>query len=157
MASADVSVLMVGLAGPTQTWMITKMEQRGWRCRAVQTLSSAFEALRSGKAEIVLAAELLPDGRGYDLMDAVACLSCSLLVGVMISEGYLWLPAVERGERTLGQGGVGPIQIESVVGELVFKTTSAGRAGAAGSDKERGTTVCEGKDREVRRKSAVIR
>jgi hypothetical protein len=60
----------------------------------------------------VLAEEHLPDGRGYDLAESVERLATTLLVSVALSESCLWLPVVERGERSLGRRALNPRMLE---------------------------------------------
>jgi len=114
------SILLVGLTGSNQESIEHVLRQRDWNWRTAGSLTGAIRDLgRNIGVELVLAAEALLDGRGYELTDAVAKQNLSLLVDVMLSEGHVWLPVVERGERTFGRGGFGVAELGSVVDELL--------------------------------------
>jgi hypothetical protein len=120
MTHGDDSILLVGLAGANQESIAHLLMQRDWNWKAAESLASAVRHLgRMTGLKLVLAAEVLVDGRGYELTDLIARQGSSLLVGVMLSEGEVWLPVVERGERTFGRGGIGMADLGSVVSELL--------------------------------------
>ena len=53
--------------------------------------------------DIVLADEIVADGRGYDLTDCVVKRAGTLLVSIALSEASLWLPVVPaRNANTRG-------------------------------------------------------
>jgi hypothetical protein len=83
--------------------MLARLTNRGFGSRTVETLREARDLLGTFRWDVVLAAESLVDGRGYDLTEIVARRSGTLLVGVPLSESCLWLPVVERGALVLGR------------------------------------------------------
>ncbi len=120
------SILLVGLTRTNQESIAHTLNKRGWKWRTVDSLTSAVHHFaKGGGVQLVLAAEALLDGRGYELTDAVTKLGSSLLVGVMLSEGSVWLPVVERGERTFGRGGIGLAELGSVLDELLDDRVSS--------------------------------
>lgn len=100
--SVLVQILMVGNPSPSTGRLIFRLTTRGYGARRVDTVAEARSVLETFRFAVVLAAETLPDGKGYDLAAAVARYSGNLFVGVALSE-TLWLPVVERGALVLGQ------------------------------------------------------
>src|SRR5208282_1809134 len=112
--------LIVGLGATGAGLELVRLERRGWKCRAIETLREAGEAIRSGEFGVVLAAEQLADGWGYDLMDCVAEKARTLLVMVNLSESCLWLPVVVRGMKALGERALHPGMLEWEMEGMVF-------------------------------------
>jgi hypothetical protein len=83
--------------------MLARLSDRGFGSRVVETLRDARDLLGTFRFDVVLAAEMLADGRGYDLAEIVARRSGTLLVSVALSASCLWLPVVERGVNVLGR------------------------------------------------------
>ena len=131
MSNATKRILVVAPCGPTTNTTVERLARLGWGCRIVDLLSEAKEELKKSNYEIVLAAEHMADGRGYDLTDVIAQRSSSLLVGVMLSDGYLWLPTVERGVRTLGMRALNFAMLEEAMEEMLPCPALAAAAGAA--------------------------
>jgi hypothetical protein len=92
--------------------MLARLSDRGFRSRTVETLRAARDLLGTFRFDVVLAAESVADGRGYDLAEIVARRSGTLLVGVALSESWLWLPVVERGALVLGRRALNPRALE---------------------------------------------
>jgi hypothetical protein len=92
--------------------MLARLSDRGFRSRTVETLRAARDLLGTFRFDVVLAAESVADGRGYDLAEIVARRSGTLLVGVALSESWLWLPVVERGNYVLGRRALNPRALE---------------------------------------------
>lgn len=114
------SILLVGLTGSNQESIQHVLRQREWSWRTADSLTGAIRELRENiGVELVLAAEALLDGRGYELSDTVVKHNSSLLIDVMLSEGHVRLPVVERGKRTFGRSGFGVAELGSVVDELL--------------------------------------
>lgn len=103
MPAKALRILSVGPPSASTTALLEHLQFRGWGSFAVETLAEAKSVLRTIRFSIVLAAEQLRDGKGYDLSPDVAERDGSLLVCVALSESCLWLPVVIDGERTLGQ------------------------------------------------------
>lgn len=125
MSNATRRILVVAPRDPTTNTTVERLARHGWGCQVVDRLTEAKSALNESEYEIVLAAEYMSDGRGYELTDVVARRSSSLLVGVMLSDSYLWLPAVERGVRTLGIRAVNPAMLEEAMEDLLPHPLSA--------------------------------
>jgi len=93
--------------------------ERGWETVVVKTIGEALTLLGDSTFDAVLARETLSDGRGYDLRDTVLGSGGTLLVGVTLSDGWVWLPVVARGQyifgkRTLGEDSFEP-QLEQIL------------------------------------------
>ena len=102
MPSTRTRILTIGKGRPPTNAILERLAHRGWGFRAVETLGEAEDLMRTFAFDIVLAAESLPDGRGYELAGIVVRRGGTLLVAVALSESCLWLPVVELGEKVLG-------------------------------------------------------
>jgi hypothetical protein len=119
MPFTGMRILLVGSGALGTTAMLTGLATRGWGSRLVKTLREAREFLAVSPSDVVLAAESLPDGRGYELADTVARNSGTLLVGVALSENYLWLPVLQRGVNVFGKCALNADLIEFEVESLL--------------------------------------
>jgi hypothetical protein len=119
-------ILAVGPPSSSTEAVLEGLQDRGWASYTVETLAEAQSVLRTIRFSIVLAAEQLRDGRGYDLAQEVAERNGNLLVCVSLSESFLWLPVVIDGERTLGQRAINEFLLEQEVATLL--SSSAKRA-----------------------------
>jgi hypothetical protein len=138
--------------------ILQRLEGRGWGSRRAMTVCEALELIASFRFDVVLAPEILSDGRGYDVTEAVVLDSGTLLVGVALSESRLWLPVVEKGERVLGTRAVkaGALAIEVEMVLTASRYASGYRdAGGNGSAPKQATTEVAGRrgDRWRHRKS----
>jgi hypothetical protein len=115
-------ILMVGLGGPAGVAAVERLECKGWGCEVVEGLRDAEKALETGGFRIILASEELEDGGGYDLLDSAMKQAVSLFVAVALSESCLWLPAVERGVKTLGKCALHPRMLEMEMEGLVSES-----------------------------------
>lgn len=131
MCTARKQVLVVAPRDPITSRTVEQLARYGWACKVVDVLTGAKEELKKGKYEIVLAAESISDGRGYDITELVAQCSSSLLVGVRLSDGYLWLPTVERGVRILGTRAVNPSMLEETMEDMLAHPALAAAAGGS--------------------------
>jgi len=102
MAERDSCLLVVGSPSPLTQTIINQLAHHGKPHVLARTVQEALLALGDYHFGAVLASEILPDGRAYELMPAVEKSGTSLLVGVALSESRLWLPVVESGRRVLG-------------------------------------------------------
>lgn len=108
MSPVTMRILVVGkLCGSTAA-TLSRLALDGWVADIAESVAKAKSVLKMFRLDAVLSDENLPDGRGYDLADAVAQQSSTLLVSVALSESCLWLPVIEHGERSLGQRAVAP-------------------------------------------------
>jgi len=80
----------------------------------VGTLAEASARLNTSQFKVTLAAENLPDGKGYDLSRLIARQKGSLFVAIPLSQ-TLWLPAVERGKIVLGRRAINASLLENEV------------------------------------------
>jgi hypothetical protein len=90
---STLKVLMVGNLAPVAD---------RFAAHRVSTLAEASALLRASRFRVTLAAENLPDGKGYDLSRSIARQGGNLFVAIPLS-ATLWLPAVERGDIVLGR------------------------------------------------------
>jgi DNA-binding NtrC family response regulator len=154
MSTAPRRILVVGPCDSAIKRTIERLASHGWRCQVVDLLAEAKEALKKSEYEIVLAAEYMPDGRGYDLTDIIARSSSSLFVGVMLSDRYLWLPTVERGLRTLGMRAVNPAMLEETMEDMLPHSALAAAAGGTSDTPMRAERHRHNQTVPPRRKSA---
>lgn len=121
MAAKAVRILMIGKSPHSTGVTLRRLAECGWGSYTVEKIQDGQELLKTFQVDVVLAAESLPDGRGYDLADCVARQLGTLLVGVALSENALWLPVIQRGERVLGSRAIGARLLET---ELVKELTA---------------------------------
>ncbi len=93
--------------------------ETGLGSRAVNSVREGLDLLRTFKFDLVLSSEALSEGRGYDVSDAVASQLGTLLVGIALSESWLWLPVVELGKNVLGKRALNAGMLESEAQELL--------------------------------------
>jgi DNA-binding NtrC family response regulator len=128
MSTFGKRILLVALDAGGVLAAVERLECRGWECRVVESLREAEEALETGNFRIVLAAEEMADGSGFDLRDTVIKRAGSLFVAILLSESCLWLPVAERGVRTLGECALDPHTLEEEIEGLLSERRN--RAGA---------------------------
>jgi DNA-binding NtrC family response regulator len=112
-------ILFVGKPSPHTGAVLARLRRKNFESHVVETLREAQELLPTYRFDVVLAPEYLPDGHGYELTDPVARRSCTLLVAISLSETWLWLPVVERGERVIGDRAVPADLLEPELEELL--------------------------------------
>jgi DNA-binding NtrC family response regulator len=118
MPVTTMHILFVGKPSPHTAAILARLGRKGFASRLVETICEARERLATFPFDVVLAPEHLPDGRGYDLTDAVARHSSTLLIAISLSETCLWLPVVERGATILGERAVTADLLEPELEEL---------------------------------------
>ncbi|HKS80876.1 MAG TPA: hypothetical protein VJR23_05180 [Candidatus Acidoferrales bacterium] len=128
MPAKALRILAVGPPNLSTDAVLERLLFRGWGSYAVESLAEAKSVLRTIRFAIVLAAEELRDGRGYDLSEDVASRDATLLVCVSLSISCLWLPVVVDGTRTLGQFAINEHLLEQ---ELVLLLSGAAKRTAA--------------------------
>ena len=122
MSVAAMRIIVIGEPSVGTSAILERMTSRGLGSRCVETLREAREDIETFQFDIVLASETLSDGRGYDISEAVVRRESTLMVGVALSEGMLWLPVVEKGERVLGQRALNPGALEIEIVTLLSST-----------------------------------
>jgi len=121
MSAPAIRILLIGDSSASTNVILGRLMQCGWGSYVVHKVRDAEQMLKTFQVDVVLAAESLPDGRGYDLADCVARQRGSLLVGVALSENALWLPVIDRGQRVLGSRAIGARMLEA---ELIKELTA---------------------------------
>jgi DNA-binding NtrC family response regulator len=106
MPVTTMRILVVGKSSQHTAAVLARLRRKSFGSHVAETLREAQELLATFQFDVVLAPEYLPDGRGYELTDAVVRRSNTLLIAISLSESCLWLPAVERGARVLGERAV---------------------------------------------------
>ena len=127
--SAALRILIVGAPESATGEMLERLLLRGWASYSVDSLAEAQAVLQTIQFDVILAAERLPDGRGYDLSPSVAVFSGTLLVCVSLSESFLWLPVLVEGSRVLGKRAIHhdalEFEIEDVLASARYKRSRA--------------------------------
>jgi len=103
MSAATVRILVVGNSTASTESTLKALARSGWESHSVKTVREAGAVLRTIRFDLTLATEKLADGTGYELAALIAQQSGNLFISVPLSETCLWLPAVEKGTRSLGQ------------------------------------------------------
>lgn len=113
MSAAAVRILVVGTSTASTESTLKELARSGWESHSVRTVREADSVLRTIRFQLTLASETLPDGRGYDLAPLVAQQAGNLFISVPLSETCLWLPAVEKGVRSLGKRALNPLMLKT--------------------------------------------
>jgi hypothetical protein len=119
MSTLAVQILAVGPTTLNTLGSLKKWVNSGWSSHSVASLREAETVLKTIRFNVVLAAETLADGTGYDLGPIISRQGGTLYVGVALSETRLWLPVVERGVRSLGERAINSAILESEVVEVL--------------------------------------
>jgi len=112
-------ILFVGKPSPHTEVVLGRLTRQNLASEVVETLREARELIPRSHFDVVMAAEDLPDGHGYELTDPVARRSCSLFIAISLSETWLWLPVVERGARVIGERAIPADSLEPELEELL--------------------------------------
>jgi hypothetical protein len=112
MSATAISILTVGNPGLVPAGVLARLSAHGWRCRRACTLLDGLAALRETRFDVVLAAESVSGGSGYEFTGPVMEIFGMLFIGIPLSEGYLWLPVVEGGRKVLGQQALNSAMLE---------------------------------------------
>jgi hypothetical protein len=124
MSAPVIRILVVGSHPPAIGAITARLGLLGWGFHAVDTLREARTALDMLAFDVVLSAEHLPDGRGYELTGIVAPLGRTLFVCIALSENFLWLPVLDLGTLVLGTRAINGSELESEIVKLL--SASAG-------------------------------
>jgi hypothetical protein len=119
MAVTTMRILYAGAPAPVTDGVLARLAARGFGAYRVEKLCEARDLLEAFGVDVVLAAELLSDGRGYALADATRQQSGTLIVGVALSESCLWLPVIERGVTVLGKRALSQTMLEPELDRLL--------------------------------------
>jgi DNA-binding response OmpR family regulator len=111
MPAAAVRILVVGNSTASTESTLQALARSGWVSHSVKTVGEARAVLRTIRFHLTLAAEKLPDGTGYELATLIAQQSGNLFISIRLSETCLWLAAVEKGMRPLGQRALDPLTL----------------------------------------------
>lgn len=120
-----VRILAVGSLAEATGEMSQRLERHGWATHAVATLGEAQTVLETIRFPLVLAAEKMADGTGYELTKWAVQQELTLMVGLQLTDTLLWLPVVEAGERSLGSRALNPIMLESEIERLLASIDKA--------------------------------
>jgi hypothetical protein len=131
-------VLVVGPVAPDTAATLQRLGRHGWGSYSVDSLSDAISVFKTIRFDVVLAAENLRDGRGYELAARAADALATLLVSITLSESCLWLPVVYSGENVLGERALNPRMLESEL-ELLLSQQVANRPDACAPKSGRAT------------------
>jgi hypothetical protein len=133
MFATPVRVLVVGLTSPNTQATLERWKRAGWGSHMVSSVQEAQTVLKTIRFKVILAAESVRDGSGYELAALVARQSGNLFISVALSETCLWLPVIERGVRSLGKRAINSWVLESEV-EGVLRGYDADARAALGEN-----------------------
>lgn len=119
MSISIVQILTVGPATLDTLATLKRLVCSGWSSHSVATIREAESILKTIRFNVVLAAEKLADGMGYELAPILTRQRGTLYIGVALSETCLWLPVVERGVRSLGDRAMNSGVLETEVAEIL--------------------------------------
>lgn len=125
MSVASMRILVVGDLLPGTGEILRRLSNQGFGSRHVKTLREARDVLDTFDFHIVLATELLPDGRGYDIAESISRHSRTLIVGVALTESCLWLPVIYRGVQVLGKRALSAEMLSDELNSMLALQTGA--------------------------------
>ncbi|MGA7852613.1 MAG: hypothetical protein WCA15_04745 [Candidatus Acidiferrales bacterium] len=116
--------------------MLERWRRSGWGSHTVDNVQEAETVLKTIRFKVILAAENVSDGSGYQLAGLVARQSSNLFISVALSETCLWLPVIELGARSLGKRAINPwileTEVESILRAIDGDRTIAVRGSVSG-------------------------
>lgn len=115
----SMRILVIGNLLPGTGETLRHLTVAGWGSRVASSLQEARDLFDMCDFRIVLASEVLPDGRGYDFADPVLRRAGTLIVGVALSESCLWLPVIYRGVSVLGRRALAQEMLEQELKDLL--------------------------------------
>jgi hypothetical protein len=130
MSISVFQILTVGQATIDTLVAFKRPACSGWRSHSVATVREAAAILKTIRFHVVLSAEKLADGMGYELAPILMRQRGTLYVGVALSETRLWLPVVERGVWSLGDRAMNSALLETEVAGMLGRVQD-GTASAA--------------------------
>jgi hypothetical protein len=133
MSISVFQILTVGQATLHTLVAFKRSACSGWRSRSVATLREAETILKTIRFNVVLCAEKLADGMGYELAPILMRQRGTLYVGVALSETRLWLPVVERGVWSLGDRAMNSALLETEVSEVLGRVQDRTACAAEGA------------------------
>jgi hypothetical protein len=119
MFASPVRVLVVGLISANTRAMLERWGRSGWASHTVDSVQEAEAVLKTIRFKVILAAENVSDGSGYEVASLVARQSGNLFISVSLSETCLWLPVIEQGARSLGKRAINPWILETEVESIL--------------------------------------
>ena len=119
MVAMTMRILYAGTPAPMMDEVLARLAARGSGAYRAEKLCEARDLLEAFRLDIVLATQLLSDGRGYALADTMRQHSGTLIVGVALSESSLWLPVIERGVTVLGKRALSHTMLEPELDRLL--------------------------------------
>jgi hypothetical protein len=135
MSISVVQILTVGPATVDTLATLRRLVCSGWSSHSVSTVREAETVLKTIRFNVVLSAEKLADGMGYDLAPILTRQQGTLYIGVALSETCLWLPVVERGLQSVGDRAMNSAILETEVARLL-RRMQYGIAAAEGAIRE---------------------
>jgi len=121
MCATTVRILTVGNSSEATDITLRRLASSGWGSYGVASVREGLEIAKTFQLDVILAREVLPDGRGYEFAGLAIRQKVSLLVGIALTDHSLWLPVIDRGSRVLGSRAIGAHLLQN---ELV-KTLTA--------------------------------
>jgi hypothetical protein len=154
MATIAVRMLFVGGSSPRTSAILTRLGQKGWGSYGVDALKEAQTLMTTFKFDLVLALENLADGRGYDLAEQVTQGSNSLLVGIALSDTYLWLPVIYHGKKVMGERAINSEMVERELEDILTAADRVHTRETIRGSSEAATRVMSTRVSRVRRREA---
>jgi hypothetical protein len=133
MFASPVRVLVVGLISANTRAMLERWGRSGWASHTVDSVQEAEAVLKTIRFKVILAAENVSDGSGYEVASLVARQSGNLFISVSLSETCLWLPVIEQGARSLGKRAINPWILETEVESILRAFEADPTTGVRGS------------------------
>ncbi len=137
MLATPARILVVGLTAANVQATLERWRRAGWGWHSMDNVREAETVLKTIRFKVILAAENVRDGSGYELAPLVSRQSGNLFISIALSETFLWLPVIERGVRSLGKRALNPWMLETEV-EGVLRAFDTGSAAVVHDGVSRG-------------------
>ena len=116
MSKSPITVLLVGGSlenGELLLWLY----KRGCQCRFATSFEDACRLISHAQFDLVLSEYRLPDRTAFSLYDWLVGSRTTLFLSTEVESGWLWLPMLQCGERSIGA----PVLRPSDFGEALEK------------------------------------
>ncbi len=122
-----LNALLVGRQFQYAAAMIDWLSRKQRECVIVSTRSEACDLLPSGKYDLVLSDNRLPDGSGFGLIQLLAGFSVTLFISHPVEDSCIWLPAILRGVECWGSGALKPKEFVRLIEEIIAGNQEASK------------------------------
>jgi CheY-like chemotaxis protein len=112
------NVLLVGRNFNSARALKDRLRRWEFHCHFASDMRAASDLLKSQPVDLVLSDTYLPDGTGFDLLEALAHLPVTAFLCVPVENSCLWVPAIDGGKKCLGLPSLRPLEFGRTLEEM---------------------------------------